>query len=112
MKVRRSANRLYMIFLETCKPVCLRISAEELAWCWHARLGHINFHSLKSMANKEMVVGLPKIDHPVQICEACLVAKQARSPLLSQTQFRASRPLELAHADLCGPISPLTDAGN
>ena len=28
---------------------------------WHARLGHINFETVKMMVNKELVVGVPKI---------------------------------------------------
>lgn len=59
-----------------------------------------------------MVIGLPKIDHPTQICEGCLVAKQARSPFSAQAQFRETCLLELVHVDLCGPITPQTNVGN
>lgn len=45
--VRRLPNRLYKIQLETCDATCLMASFDNLAWLWHARLGHINFHALK-----------------------------------------------------------------
>ena len=40
------------------------------------KLGHVNFDSLKMMAQKEMLKGLPYIIHPNQLCEGCLVGKQ------------------------------------
>ncbi|XP_047309782.1 uncharacterized protein LOC124913230 [Impatiens glandulifera] len=43
MKVRRTHNRLYLIFLKLAKSVCLLANLEDLAWLWHARLGHVNF---------------------------------------------------------------------
>ena len=30
-------------------------------WLWHARYGHLNFHSLKQLNDKRMVEELPKI---------------------------------------------------
>lgn len=61
---------------------------------------------------KDMVRGVPRIHHPTQICEGCLVAKQTRYPFPKEVEWRASSPLELIHADLCGPITPQTLAGN
>lgn len=112
MKVRRSQNRLYMVSLETCEPLCMLSSMADPAWLWHARLGHVNFQSLKLMFEKAMVVGLPKIDHPSQLCDGCLIAKQTRFPFPGEAVYRAKERLELVHADLCGPITPSTAAGN
>ena len=56
--------------------------------------------------------GLPVITHPNKLCEGCLIAKQTRSPFLTQANFRAEKLLELLHVDLCGPITPCTVAGN
>ncbi|KAD3066473.1 hypothetical protein E3N88_34353 [Mikania micrantha] len=61
---------------------------------------------------KELVTGMPVIQHPAQICEGCLVAKQIRKPFPTEAQWRAGTPLELVHADLCGPITPKTIGGN
>lgn len=52
MSVRRSPNRLYKIQLETCDETYLMASFDNPAWLWHARLGHINFHTLKLIGEK------------------------------------------------------------
>lgn len=60
----------------------------------------------------EMVDGLPHIEHMKQLCEACLVGKQHRRPFPNISTYHAENPLDLVHADLCGPINPETFAGN
>ena len=49
-----------------------------------------------------MVRGLPKIDQVEEVCEACQLGKQHRDPFPQQASWRAKRPLELVHSDLCG----------
>jgi hypothetical protein len=44
--VRRGAKRLYVLDANVDKPVCLAAHAEEEAWRWHARYGHIGFQAL------------------------------------------------------------------
>ena len=112
VKVRCTANRPYQIELHLAEAVCLLANLEDPAWLWHARLGHVNFHAMKLLVDKEMAVGVPPITHPNQLCQGCLVAKQARQPFPAVANYRAEKPLELLHADLCGPITPSTLAGN
>ncbi|KAJ9561724.1 hypothetical protein OSB04_006884 [Centaurea solstitialis] len=112
MKVQRSKNRLYKINLHITQPVCLAISLDDEAWLWHARLSHVNFQVLELMVKKNMVRGVPRVKHPTQVCEGYMVAKQTRQPFPKETEYRATKPLELVHADLCGPISPQTLGGN
>ncbi|KAM0008922.1 putative RNA-directed DNA polymerase [Helianthus debilis subsp. tardiflorus] len=112
MKVQRSSNRLYKIILRVSKPVCLVAKLDDEGWMWHARLGHVNFQTLESMTRKELVQGVPVISHLKHFCEGCMVAKQTRQPFPHEASWRASRPLELVHADLCGPITPQTKGGN
>lgn len=112
MKVKRSANRLYKIILESFETTCLMSKTEEQAWLWHSRLGHVNFQAIIQMENNGMVNGLPKLKQPKELCTGCLMSKQTRKGFPSKTEFRAKAPLELIHGDLCGPISPPTAAGN
>jgi hypothetical protein len=112
MNVTRTKNRLYTIMLKMVRPVCLQARIDNENWLWHARLGHLSFETMKQMVEKEMVHGMPKINHENQICESCLVGKQTRQPFPKSASFRATRALELIHGDLCGPISPNTIAGN
>lgn len=112
IRVLRSPNRLYKINLQIGKPACLSLRIEDETLRWLARLGHISFKALKTMSMREMVHGLPKIERENQLCESCLVGKQTRHVFPKATTYRSSRPLELLHADLCGPISPATLAHN
>ena len=112
VKVLRSPNRLYKISLKVGKPSCLLTKINEEPWRWHARLGHINFKTIRNMAKLEMVRGLPEINEEKKLCESCLVGKQTRNSFPSATPHRSSQVLELLHADLCGPISPSTLAQN
>ncbi|KAJ0592694.1 putative RNA-directed DNA polymerase [Helianthus annuus] len=111
MKVQRSKNRLYKIVLQHTKPICLATKVEEDAWLWHARFAHANFQLLEQMGKRGHVNGLPIITHPNQLCEGCLIAKQARGSFPNKALWRATRPLELLHADLCGPITPKSLGG-
>ena len=108
VKVPRSTNRLYKISLKIGKPACLLAKHDEDTWKWHARLGHVSFKTIKSMSSHDMVLGLPNIEGEKKMCDSCLVEKQTRQAFLKATSYRASRELELLHADLCGPISPAT----
>ncbi|KAL8096387.1 hypothetical protein AgCh_037375 [Apium graveolens] len=111
MKVKRTNNRLYKIFLETVDPVCL-LTKEEESSLWHSRFGHVNYKSMKLMSTGKMALGLPDISQPTGVCEGCLMSKQTRMQFPQQTEYQAKKPLELIHGDLCGPISPETTAGN
>ena len=79
MKVQRSPNRLYVLNLDRVDPVCLLSSMDDSAWKWHARYGHLNFQALRQLGQKEMVRGLPCINHVDQVCDGCLIGKQRRA---------------------------------
>jgi transposase InsO family protein len=110
--VPRARNRLYIVQLQIVKPICLAAHVDDIAWLWHARFGHQSFEALQKLSKRDMVRGMPTISHVEQMCEACLVGKHRRAPFPSVAKFRATEPLELVHADLCGPISPTTEGGN
>ncbi|KAD5802931.1 hypothetical protein E3N88_14291 [Mikania micrantha] len=111
MKVTRLKNRLYNINLRIGVPICLLSKIDEEAWLWHARLGHINFDTIKLMTHKNLVQGVPRINHASQICDACLLGKHIRAPFPNQARFKSDKPLELVYGDLCGPISPPPHSG-
>jgi hypothetical protein len=56
-----SQNWLYVLIANIAQPVYYMAWEEEVAWRWHARMGHLGFHSLRKMAVEEWVRGLPKI---------------------------------------------------
>jgi transposase InsO family protein len=112
VRVQRTMNRLYKIELVPVEPISLLTSVQDEAWMWHGRLGHVSFQALKKLVDKEMVGGVPLIQHPDQVCQACMAAKQTRMPFPHSAMWRAEEPLQLVHVDLCGPITPVTAGGN
>ena len=112
MCVKRTGNRMYKIGLSVGEPVCLLTSLEDQGWLWHGRLGHVNFHALKQLVDKEMAGGVPLIQKPDQVCQSCLAAKQTRLSFPRSVVWRAEEPLGLIHVDLCGPINPVSVSGN
>ncbi|GJW96594.1 zinc finger, CCHC-type containing protein [Tanacetum coccineum] len=111
MKITRQKNRLYKANLRIGTPVCLLANLKEDTWLWHARLGHLNFESLKSMAQRDLVHGIPAIKHTTQICDVCLIGKHSRAPFPKKAKARSTSPLDLVYGDLCGPITPPTPSG-
>ena len=111
LRVTRSKNQLYKANLRIGKHICLLANLHDEAWLWHARLGHLNFNSMKTMATKNLVQGIPPIKHTTNICDICLIGKHSRTPFPQQAKTRSEAPLDLVFGDLCGPISPPTTSG-
>jgi transposase InsO family protein/ribosomal protein L15 len=105
-KMKRASNKLYILYLDVDRPVCLATQGTSPAWRWHSRYGHLNFRGLKRLAEGEMVRGLPQIDHVDQVCDSCLVGKQKWVIFPSVARYRVKEKLELVHGDLCGPVTP------
>ncbi|KAL8112473.1 hypothetical protein AgCh_019977 [Apium graveolens] len=112
MKVKHSTNRLYKILLDSETADCMLSKVDEESWLWHARLGHVNFKAMSLMSAEKMVVGMPKINPQSEVCNGCLMSKQARKPFPGQVIYSANKALEIIHGDLCGPITPPTVTGN
>ena len=62
---------------------CINIArAAAMLDTWHQRLGHVNYTSIVKMAEKKLVIGMPtSLSYLPQICEHCVLAKQARTPV-------------------------------
>jgi transposase InsO family protein len=108
MMVERAKNRLYILNLDRVDPICLKDSA----WKWHTCYGHLNFQALRQLGQKQMVRGLPCVDHIEKLCDGCITGKQRRAPFPREGQYRASKVLELVHGDLCRSITSATTARN
>lgn len=110
-QVNMSSNRLFPLYLHNSINSCLSAKVKEDAWKWHFRYGHLNFGSLKFLKQKQLVLGLPQLESPDEVCEECVVSKQHREPFPTGKSWRAKKVLELVHSDICGPISPTSNGG-
>ena len=108
VRATRSKNRLYKVRMGIESTPCLFLTAEGEASRWHARLGHANHETIRNMMRKELAIGMPKTHIESNICGSCMLGKQARQSFPKTTTYRATKVLELLHADLCGPITPST----
>lgn len=80
---------------------------------WHRRLGHLNAKDLIKMKNgavEGMVCEDFNINISKQNCVVCNEGKQTRQPF-PHGSSRASKPLEIVHADLCGPMEVMSLGG-
>jgi len=107
VKVERSKNRLYKVRMGLRNNECLYLTTTSNSSLWHARMGHVNLTTLKSMIDKELVQGAPSLVIESEVCGSFLLGKQIRQSFQQATVFRATKKLELIiHGDLCGPITP------
>ena len=82
----------------------LKAEVEDQSWLWHKRYCHLNFQGLKLLKERNMVNGLPKLQHEKNSCEGCIMGKQHKLPYPSGKSWRAKERLELIHTDICGPM--------
>lgn len=78
----------------------------------HCRLCHHNYADLRRLISGDLASGisLTSKDKPDPVCEPCLAGKMTSNPFPT-THHRASRPLELVHTDLHGPMPTATHDG-
>jgi hypothetical protein len=110
-KVTRGSNQLYVLNVQVAQPLCLVVRRDDEAWQWHERFDHLHLEALKQLNTKEMVQGMPSLDHVEQFCDICVLTKQRQLPFPKKSSFRAKERLELMHGDLCGPVTPATPGG-
>lgn len=111
LEIAMSSNRMFKLSAVTQlkEEACFNTFTKDLARLWHYRYGHLSFTGLKTLQQKGMVRGLPHLDTSSKVCIDCLTGKQHRNPFPHAATWRASQILELVHADICGPISPISN---
>lgn len=83
---------------------------------WHHRFGHLGNDNLVKLVKKKMVDGMSldnDFDDSIKfLCEPCINGKQTREKFKTRTGKFSSRPLQIVHSDVCGPITPVSWDGN
>ena len=75
-------------------------------WVWHRRLGHVNWRLISKLSKLQLGKSLLNIDyHSDALCGACHKGKIVKSSFKTKDIVSTSRPLELLHIDLFGPIN-------
>lgn len=90
---------------------CLSV-LEDDPLLWHKRFGHASLSLIDKLRSKNLVRGLPQIKFcKTQNCDACIKGKHTRSSFKSKLHISTSKPLELLHMDLCGPVTLQSRSG-
>jgi len=100
--VKMSSNNIFLFNMKSLYHVATRSEHLDDSQLWYLRYGHLNYNGLQLLKKKDLVSGLPSIQNQVGICEGCVYGKMHRFPF-PKTVWRAKAPLELVHADICGP---------
>jgi hypothetical protein len=91
---------------------CL-IAKTNLGWPWHRRLAHVGMKNLHKLLKGEHVLGLTDVCfEKYEPCAACQAGKQVGTSHPSKKVMTTSRPLELLHMDLFGPVAYLSIGGS
>lgn len=88
------------------------ISSSAETHLWHSRLGHVNLQKLKTISNSTLYS--PTVEFTTTnkfFCESCVYGKHHVLPYALTGTTKATKPLELVHSDLCGPMSTLSMGG-
>jgi hypothetical protein len=110
----RRANNTYIVNMSdiTKDNVKCLASFESESWLWHRRLGHANMKLLKLLSQKDLVKGIPKLNFSKdRVCEACQLGKQIKRSFKPINVVSTTKPLELIHMDLVGPIRTTSIGG-
>ena len=115
IETRMSANRMFVLQTQaqedTGDYMCNLTASQELAQLWHRRYGHLSHKGLQTLVHNNMVHGLPQLQASNATCTDCISGKHHRDAIPKEATWRAAQPLELVHADICGPISPTSNSG-
>uniref|UniRef100_A0A251SKN6 Putative zinc finger, CCHC-type n=1 Tax=Helianthus annuus TaxID=4232 RepID=A0A251SKN6_HELAN len=103
-KIRMTSNKMFPLHLDSDINLAMTMTTKDTTILWHKRYGHVNVDTLISMENKGLVFGLPKIMKRESLCEGCISGKQTKKTFPRKAIWQASKPLQLVHSDICGPM--------
>ncbi|KAI0496428.1 hypothetical protein KFK09_022744 [Dendrobium nobile] len=107
-------NNVYMLDLNNIEYAALfylKIVIDD-SWLWHRRLCHASMKTLRNVTQKDLVRGVSKLMFSKDyLCDACQLGKQVHSTFHPIKEISTSRPLEVLHMDLFGPISTASLGG-
>lgn len=84
-----------------------RTLLEQEGELWHRRMGHISPPIVNKLKN--VTIGVNDLITPMSLssCEVCSAAKLHKKSF-NKDRDRATRPCQIVHVDLMGPITPVT----
>ena len=110
-KRHKNVYKVSILSLPQSNLTCLSAISEDVL-LWHKRLGHASLSLLNKLVSKDLVIGLPSIKfNDDKVCDACARGKQVRTSFKLKNKVSTTRPLEILHVDLCGPMRVMSRGG-
>lgn len=94
-----SKNEMWILDIKNGVARCLKICVKDVSWLRHLRLGHLNFDNLNILSNKQMVHGLPSIDHLDQLYKGCILIKNLEDAF--HMRWMQSKEVTWTHLHRC-----------
>lgn len=112
MDIVMSKNIMFVMITQPkpMKQTCFNSLTNDPALLWHCSYRHISFNRLKLLQQKCIVNGIPTFKISTNVCENCVMGKHRRDLFPPKSTWRASKILQLIHADIRGPITPTSNS--
>ena len=112
LKAPMSHNITFKIKLNVIDHKYLATATSKNEWIWHYRLGHLNFKDIRDLKRRNMVLGLPTINIPNEVCEECVQVKQHKNNFNKDVGNKSKEILKIIYSDVCGHIQVDSIGGN
>lgn len=112
IQTEMTANKMFVLLAKSqpIKEACFQTTSQDLSHLWHCRYGHLSHKGLRTLQFRKMVCGLPQLPASNVVCTHYMIGKQHRDHIPKMSSWRASQRLQLIHADICGPITPISNS--
>nr|ABA98030.2 retrotransposon protein, putative, Ty1-copia subclass [Oryza sativa Japonica Group] len=108
-------GKLYLVdfFSTKAKHETCLVAKSNMRWLWHRRLTHVGMRNLHKLLKHDHILGLTNVQFEKdRVCSACQAGKQIGAHHPVKNVMITTRPLELLHMDLFGPIAYLSIGGD
>jgi len=111
--IGKRINNVYLLDILNPASIACLLTKHEESWLWHRRIAHIHMHHLNKLISEDLEVGLPKLKFEKNhVCEACQKGKKIKHSFKLKNVVSTSKPLDLLHMDLFGPLRTMSLGGN
>ena len=98
----RTPNNIY-ILNGIGKESCFLGKEDEIR-LWNKRIRHIHFENIIKIGNKKSIREILEITKPTNVvCKQCQHRKKTKVEFKIK-EYSTTKPLEIVHIDLCGPM--------
>ena len=108
-------GKLYLVDFSSDKAeleTCL-VAKSAMGWLWHRRLAHVGMRNLHKLQKGGHILGLTNVSFEKdKVCRSCQAGKQVGALHPAKNIVTTTRPLEMLHMDLFGPVAYISIGGN